>query len=118
MSLSDAQIDHFRTHGYTAVPNFFSSREVRALQVEVERFKRQGLVRNVATDGDGSTHSTTKTNLQLIPLNDKSDLIRALPFEEKTTAAEVIQAYFRSYKVRKAIKGKGKRGKGKGKGKK
>ena len=87
MSLSDAQIDHFRTHGYTAVPNFFSSREVRALQVEVERFKREGLVRNVATDGDGSTHSTTKANLQLIPLNDKSDLMRALPFEEKTTTA-------------------------------
>merc|ERR1712071_54132 len=28
--------------------------------------------------------------------------------EEKTTAAEVIQAYFRSYKVRKLLKGKGK----------
>jgi len=30
--------------------------------------------------------------------------------EEKTTAAEVIQAYFRSYKVRKLLKGKGKKG--------
>merc|ERR1711972_1284577 len=30
--------------------------------------------------------------------------------EEKTTAAEVIQAYFRSYKVRKLLKGKSKKG--------
>jgi len=35
--------------------------------------------------------------------------------EEKTGAAEVIQAFFRSYKVRKAMKKKGKKGKGKGK---
>jgi len=38
-------------------------------------------------------------------------------FEEKTQSAEIIQAFFRSYKVRKAIMYKGKKGKGK-KGKK
>ena len=53
----------------------------------MERFKREGLVRNVATDGDGKTHSTTKANLQLIPLFDKSDLVRALPFEAKVVEA-------------------------------
>ena len=66
---------------------FFAPREVRAIQAEVERFKREGLVRNVATEGDGETPSTTKANLQLIPLYDKSDLIRALPFDEKITVA-------------------------------
>jgi len=37
-------------------------------------------------------------------------------FEEKTYNATVIQAFFRSYKVRKMMKNKGKKGKGKGKG--
>jgi len=36
-------------------------------------------------------------------------------FEEKTYNATVIQAFFRSYKVRKLMKNKGKKGKGKGK---
>ena len=87
MSLNQEQIDHFKNHGYTAVPDFFSPREVEALQREVERFKREGLVRNVATDGDGETRSTSKANLQLIPLYDKSDLIRALPFDDKVIKA-------------------------------
>ncbi len=87
MSLSYAQVTHFKNHGYTVVPDFFDSREVRAIQAEVERFKREGLVRNVATEGDGETPSSTKVNLQLIPLYDKSDLIRALPFDDKVAVA-------------------------------
>ena len=87
MQLTNEQIIHFKTHGYTAVPNFFTPREVQAMQAEVERFKRDGLGRNVATDGDGETHSDTKTNYQVIPLNDKSHLIRALPFEKRVIDA-------------------------------
>ena len=87
MPLTTRQITQFQQEGYTAVPHFFSQREVQALQTEVERFKREGLVRNVATDGDGQTHSETKTNLQLIPLYDKSDLIRALPFDQRVKEA-------------------------------
>ena len=71
MSLSHDQVNHFKNHGYTAVPDFFNSREVRAIQAEVERFKREGLVRNVATEGDGETPSSTKVNLQLIPLHEQ-----------------------------------------------
>ncbi len=80
MALSEQHVSQFQQEGYTAVPHFFDAREVAALQAEVERFKREGLVRNVATDGDGQTPSQNKANLQLIPLYDKSDLIRALPF--------------------------------------
>ena len=80
MTLNDQQVSQFQREGYTSVPHFFDAREVEALQTEVERFKREGLVRNVATDGDGQTPSTDRANLQLIPLHDKSDLIRALPF--------------------------------------
>ena len=87
MPLTPDQERHFRAHGYVVIPDFFSPREVAALQTEVERFKRQGLLRNVATNGDGQTPSTNKANLQLIPLYDKSDLIRALPFASKVTGA-------------------------------
>ena len=79
MSLTAAQQRHFSEHGYVAVPDLFSVREVSALQTEVERFKREGLFHNVATDGDGQTPSTKQANFQLIPLYDKSDLIRAQP---------------------------------------
>ena len=37
MSLSDTQIDHFQTHGYTAVPNFLFLRASRTL-VRLEGF--------------------------------------------------------------------------------
>ncbi|NKB72348.1 MAG: hypothetical protein GKR89_35175 [Candidatus Latescibacteria bacterium] len=87
MTFSDDQIEHFRSQGYIALPNFYSHREMVALQAEVERFKGEGLVRNVATEGDGKTHSSTVANLQLIPLFDKSDLIRALPFDDKVLQA-------------------------------
>jgi ectoine hydroxylase-related dioxygenase (phytanoyl-CoA dioxygenase family) len=85
--LSEAQVAHFRSEGYTVEPHFFTAREVAALVAELERFKRAGLGRNVATDGDGKTHSTSKINYQIIPLNDKSTLMRALPYQPKVVAA-------------------------------
>ena len=87
MTFSRTQVDHFHQHGYLAVPEFFSNREVGAMQSEVERFNRDGLVRNVATDGDGETPSSNLKNLQLNPLYDKSDLFRALPFNPKVVGA-------------------------------
>ncbi len=87
MRFRTQQIERFRCDGYLVVPGFYGTDEVAALQAEVDRFKREGLVRNVATDGDGTTHSTTKANFQLIPLFDKSDLLRALPFDAKVVEA-------------------------------
>ena len=77
------QLAQFREAGYTVFPTFFDATELTAMLVELERFKRDGLGRNVATDGDGKTHSTTKVNYQIIPLNNKSTLFRAFPFNEK-----------------------------------
>jgi len=85
--LNAEKVEQFRTLGYLALPHFFTTREVAALQAEIARFQREGRLRNVATDGDGKTHSTTRANLQLIPLFDKSTLLRALPFEERVTQA-------------------------------
>jgi phytanoyl-CoA hydroxylase len=86
-ALSATQVEHFRAEGYVAVPSFFDTDELAALRAELERFKREGLGRNVATEGDGKTHSTTKINYQIIPLNDKSALMRALPFAPKVVNA-------------------------------
>jgi phytanoyl-CoA hydroxylase len=50
-----------------AVADFWDAREVAAMQAELERLKHDGLLRNLATDGDGKTHSNTIANLQLCP---------------------------------------------------
>ncbi len=83
LELTQQQLDHYERDGYLAIPDFFATREVAAMVAELERFKRDGLGRNVATDDDGATHSTRKINYQIIPLNDKSTLFRALPYHAK-----------------------------------
>ena len=87
MTLSPAQIGQFRRRGCLAVPGFFDARETAALQADIARLKRNGFLRNVATEGDGKTHSATKQNLQLCPANFYSTLMRALPFAPKVIAA-------------------------------
>jgi ectoine hydroxylase len=81
--LSAAECAAYERDGYFAIPDFFNAQEVAAMVAELERFKREGLGRNVATDGDGQTHSRTRINYQIIPLNDKSTLFRALPYHPK-----------------------------------
>ena len=87
MKLSKEQVAHFRAHGWLALPEFWDADEVRAMQHELERLKRQGKLRNVATEGDGQTASQSKSNLQLCPMSPHSALFRAMPF-----APKVIQA--------------------------
>ena len=81
--ISQEQVAQFQQEGYAIFPTFFTPLELSAMLAELARFKREGLGRNVATDGDGKTHSTSKVNYQIIPLNDKSALLRALPFLPK-----------------------------------
>lgn len=88
--LTSQQVQQFQKEGYTAVSNLFTDREIQAMRAELNRFKREGLLRNVATDGDGETHSTTQINLQICPITPKSTFYRAFPFHPK-----VIQAISR-----------------------
>jgi len=81
------QVQHFREHGFVAVPTFFDARETAAIRAEVERLQREGYLRNVATDGDGKTTSQTIHNLQLCPMYRQSPLFRSLPFAEKVVGA-------------------------------
>ena len=87
MTLTGNQVREFRETGYTAAEVFFSAREVRAMRAEVDRFSREGLLHNVATDGDGRTRSKESKNLQLCPMYRHSHLFRALPFEPKVVEA-------------------------------
>jgi ectoine hydroxylase-related dioxygenase (phytanoyl-CoA dioxygenase family) len=87
VSLTPDQIEHFRRHGYVAVPGFFDARETAALQADIARLQRNGFLRNVARAGDGTTPTSAKANLQLCPANFYSTLIRALPFAPKVLAA-------------------------------
>ena len=87
MTFTPSQIEQFREQGYLAVPDFWNEQEVAAMQAEMERLKRDGLLRNVATDGDGKTHSSVKANLQLCPMYNRSDFFRAMPFAPKVVEA-------------------------------
>lgn len=81
------QIAQFQEQGYVVISDFWNADEVRAMQLELERLKKEGLLRNVATDGDGNTHSQTKANLQLCPISPHSNFFRAMPFAEKAVSA-------------------------------
>lgn len=86
------QLASFQRDGFFCVPNFFAPAEVQVLQAEVERLQREGLLRNVATAGDGKTESNQVRNLQLCPTYPHSAAFRALPFADKvvTAVAELI----------------------------
>ena len=87
MPLTDDHTQHFRTHGYVLVADFFGPDEVRALKADVARLQEQGLLRNVRTEQDGKTQATNKQNLQLCPMSPHSELVKALPFEPKVIEA-------------------------------
>ncbi len=86
-ALSNARITEFHKEGYTSSPEFFEPREIEAMRAELKRFKTEGLLRNVATQGDGETPSTTAQNLQICPITPKSDFYRALQFHPRIVDA-------------------------------
>ena len=87
MQFTSQQIEQFQTQGYLAVPDFWTGEEVAAMQAELERFKRDGVFRNVATAGDGKTEVQSAANLQVCPIWPHSTLFRAMPFASKVAQA-------------------------------
>ena len=87
MTFTTAQKEQFQRDGYLIVPGFFNEREVAALQAEISRLKQNGKLINVATEGDGKTHTDKVANLQLCPMSPHSDLFKALPFVPKVREA-------------------------------
>lgn len=87
MKLTSEQLTQFRQDGYTTAPDFFSPKEVAAMQTELQRLKDEGLLHNVACAGDGRTEATGAQNLQICPLGPKSKLFRSLGFADKVIEA-------------------------------
>ena len=87
MDLKQVDLQGYGGCGFVIVERFFDGREVAAMRAELARLKASDAARNVATDGDGRTTSRTKANLQIIPLNQVSELYRALPFAGKVQDA-------------------------------
>lgn len=87
LMFSKDEIQQFRSEGWLAKDRFWSPREAQAMRRELQRLKAAGLLRNVATDGDGQTPAAQKINLQLCPLFPHSDLFRAMPFADKAIEA-------------------------------
>ncbi len=83
---STSEVEQFQTEGWVAKEQFWSEREVEAMRLELERLKAVGLLRNVATAGDGVTPAADKINLQLCPMFPHSDFYRAMPFAEKAVS--------------------------------
>lgn len=86
--LTAEQVQHFRTEGWVALPEFWDADEVAAMRAELDRLKAEGAIANVATAGDGKTPSATAQNLQLVPLAPWSKLFSAMAFTPK--AAEAV----------------------------
>ena len=81
------EIAQFRSQGWVAKSEFWSNREVQAMRRELDRLKSVGLLRNVATAGDGQTPAQDQLNLQLCPMFPHSRLFRAMPFADKAISA-------------------------------
>lgn len=87
MVLDPARLQQFRTAGYTTVPDFFAADETAAMRAELGRLVDAGKLRNVATEGDGATHSSSVFNLQICPLSPHSELFRSLKWHPRVIAA-------------------------------
>lgn len=67
MTLKLNDVQQFREQGYVAVPDFYNRLEVSALQAELARLQSRGLLRNVATNGDGKTTSQNYRQSPVMP---------------------------------------------------
>lgn len=82
-AVSDEQVAHFRKHGYVAVANFWTSEEIKGIRGALNALVATGRLANVATDGDGVTHTDTPRNLQLCPISPEHPLFRSLPLHPR-----------------------------------
>ena len=89
MQLSKAQLNRFRNDGCIWFEGFFTPREALALRLELERIYdlelKNGTGINCAVQEDGTKRDNhgERQNLQVIPLNNRSDFHKALAFNSK-----------------------------------
>lgn len=81
--LNPEQVKQWKEEGYVIVPDFFDTSEVDLMKADLERMIEEGHGRNPVTAQDGETPDEKRINFQIIPLNNKSPLFKALPFLPK-----------------------------------
>jgi len=86
-TVSQSDVDFFRKEGYLAVENFFDHDEIAAIRAGLIKLKNMGRLANVATEGDGVTHTKIPKNLQLCPLSPELSIFKSLPFNRKVSTA-------------------------------
>lgn len=92
MQLTETQYSQFRENGYLAIDGFFVPDEAEVLRIELERIYNRELERgagiNCAVQEDGSKRDNQgeRQNLQVIPLCNRSDLHKGLPFHPKVVS--------------------------------
>ncbi len=85
--LTQEQISHWKEEGYVIIPNFFSEKEVDIMRKELDVLCKNGHGNNKATQGDGETKNEDAINFQIIPLNNKSEVYKSLPYIPKVKNA-------------------------------
>ena len=89
MQLTKDQTHQFREDGYIWFEDFFTQRETKALRVELGRIydtelkKGTGINCAIQEDGTKRNNDGERQNLQVIPLLNRSDLHKGLPFHPK-----------------------------------
>eukprot|EP00658_Telonema_sp_P-2_P056035 TRINITY_DN44530_c0_g1_i1.p1 TRINITY_DN44530_c0_g1~~TRINITY_DN44530_c0_g1_i1.p1 ORF type:complete len:352 (+),score=29.42 TRINITY_DN44530_c0_g1_i1:201-1256(+) len=83
LGLDGDTVAEFKSRGWCAVPDFWEAHEIDALRNALSLLQVRGRLANVATDGDGETHTEVARNLQLCPLSPELPIFRSLPFVEK-----------------------------------
>jgi len=85
--LTEENIKEFRELGFTKVNHFWSDSELAGIKSALEELVSAGKLNNVATDGDGLTHTLEDRNLQLCPLMPEHKIFDCLPYTDKVRQA-------------------------------
>lgn len=85
--LTQAHVQHFKTKGWVAVPGFWAPKDVAVIRASLTLLQSRGRLANVATEGDGITHTAVPRNFQLCPLTPELGLFKALPLHERVAGA-------------------------------
>ena len=85
--LTEENIKEFRELGFTKVNHFWSDSELSGIKSALEELVSAGKLNNVATDGDGLTHTLEDRNLQLCPLMPEHKIFDCLPYTDKVRQA-------------------------------
>ena len=91
--LTEQNVKEFRQMGFTKIDHFWTDSELAAIKAALQDLVEAGKLSNVATEGDGVTHTRVDRNLQLCPLMPEHPLFDCLPYAEKVSQSSPYILY-------------------------